>query len=499
MSSAVVIGEPAVFAIGLTWYPCPELGDLANTHTWCEFVLWCDGEAVTRHSARGNVYDGLVVPAAPIAAWVGESWIALTSEERLVDGRRATSFHGLVAELDDEEWDDRFSSIDAFITGHALYRSHGGLLLPNVVFWRRGDVVDVSWRPSLEGSGERVVEFTATGRARLPAAGFFDVLRRFVRIVDERARRAPENSFLRGEVEEAERRTTALDDPELLAARVGRDPDAFRRWLEPRTRQQQPVDALAEAYGPEIRNAVVPEGIDSPLARAARSASPAFSEADHEALLALGQQLRQRPVAARLNDLRARVGDSPQIAPGVLEDYELGYARAELVRRVSRNVRGRFEVEELLRRGGCEIRDVVFSDFDTDGVALWTTAGQALIAANTSSPKTSSEWGRRAMLAHELYHLIFDASSHQFFGECTNEWTPTPTERQANAFAAELLLPAEKLRGLPTSSSLDEWRPKIRELLELYGTGWELTVRHLKNRRKIGRTLEAALLDDRSR
>lgn len=302
--SAVEFGQRSTFAIGLTWYPCSDLGDPANSQTWCEFELWAGGQVLTRHVRQGNEYLGLVVPAAPIAAWMGASWSALVSEERLPDAGKSSCFHAFVNDLDEEEFDDVFPELDAFLETHALERVPGGLLLPDVVFWRRGDVVDVSWRSGTQGTDERQVTFVGSGQARIEAPAFFDALRGFVRAVNERARRAPESSFLRGEVESALRRVTTLDEPHLLAARFGRDPDEFVSWLRAHTKQQERLDALADAYGVEVREARTLETIDTPLARAARSAGPAFSPDDHSRLIALGRKLRTLPVAKKLVDLR---------------------------------------------------------------------------------------------------------------------------------------------------------------------------------------------------
>lgn len=498
MSSAAIFGTKEGLALGVTWLDCPELGDLANTFTWCELTLTCAGVPLTRHTARGNVYESVVIPAAPIAAWIGHVWSALVGEERLIEGGRASSAHDLLRTLKGTIWDENEAAIDAFIEGHALYRVRGGLLLPNVIFWRRGEVVDVSWRASLSGSGLREVHFVEQGQARIPANDFFDCLRQFVKAVAERASRAPETSFLRGEVEKSWRTLCSREDRSVLAARLGRSASSLSAWLKNRTSQQGVLDALAESYGPEIRDPKEPELIDSPIACAARSASPAFSDRDQEVLIKLGAKLRQQPAAFRLQALRDKVKKALRGVDGSA-DYEAGYARAAAVRRALRNLSEPLDIEAVLQTLGCAIESVAFDDVETDGVALWTAQGQALVAANTASARTASEWGRRAMMAHELYHLIFDASAARFFGECTSDWSATPTEREANAFAAELLLPALQLPSLPRTNALQEWRKAVRELLKAYRTGWELTVRHLRNRGLFTSSVETALLNDLKR
>jgi Zn-dependent peptidase ImmA (M78 family) len=96
------------------------------------------------------------------------------------------------------------------------------------------------------------------------------------------------------------------------------------------------------------------------------------------------------------------------------------------------------------------------------------------------------------VLAHELYHLLADSVEGHVFGECTSQFSPSPSERRANAFAAELLLPAV---ALPAYLHVHP-EFKVREICGKYGVGWELCVRQLVNHKRITRDLAQALLDD---
>ncbi|MBI5543232.1 MAG: ImmA/IrrE family metallo-endopeptidase [Deltaproteobacteria bacterium] len=482
------LGRPNGFAIQVEWLPCERLADRGQQATWAALRITCEGRPLTAHVAGGTVHEDVIGPASALAAWIGRSWPALIAGERVYRAARASHGHGLLEALTCAEWDGHEREIDEWLASHSLLRVGQGVLLPNAIIWRRDDVVDVSWRSDPEPR-TLGVQFLNTGAARLPAEDLFQTLRDFVGAVWQQIRSSDDRSQSRAEVKRAHECVNDVHSIENLAARVGRTPSSLKRWLS--GKKKDPLTLVTQAYGIEKPATFAAETLDSPIARAARSASPSFSERDHESLLKLGAKLRKLPAALGLKALRAQV---PAIAEPADEDFARGYSRAERVRPLLEVARTqRLDVEPLLRRLGCAVEDIRLDDFMTDGLALWSREGQTLVAANTSSPRTIAPWGRQAMFAHELFHLLFDASQSRFFGESTNEWTATPSEREANAFAAELLLPIAEARP---QDDLDAWKKEIARLQKTYGTGRELTIRHLSNRGKMPDQFVVPLLND---
>lgn len=64
-----------------------------------------------------------------------------------------------------------------------------------------------------------------------------------------------------------------------------------------------------------------------------------------------------------------------------------------------------------------------------------------------ASPRATTPWGERMVLAHELCHLLIDRHQARPLKILSGPWAPPLLERRANAFAAELLLPTAALRA----------------------------------------------------
>lgn len=495
----MIIGDPSSFAIELEWEECPPLADDGERATWASIEIRCDGQVLTRYTNGISVHDSILGPASTLAIWLGRIWPELIASERMLHAATARDGHGLLAALREGEWDVHEDTIDHWIETHSLQAARRGMLLPNVILWRRGDWMSVSWCSDPGPRTTRNIQYINSGSALVPARDVIRVLRSFVEAVGRKVAAADEQSATRAAVERSWARTGGpwYEQIDTIAARLGRSRQSLEAWLDTNRDEQQIKTRLVQAYGIDAKKIYIAAEIDSPVARAARSASPAFTDADHERLLALKRHLDEAPRADGLLRFRMRLGRKAGDAeiPG---DHHAGYQRAIMVRERLEAATGYLNVEETLLDFGCTGLDEAFDDRGTDGIALWTTGGRALIAANLTSPRTQTRWGRRAMLAHEFYHLLFDASDKRFFGECTSDWSAAPSERAANAFAAELLLPKA---ALPKDvarywTEVTRLHGDVAALCEEYQVGRELAVRQLQNRRQLPTPLVDALLGE---
>jgi Zn-dependent peptidase ImmA (M78 family) len=479
------------FGIEIEWEACPPLGDDGQRVTFGEVTLFCSGAALTRHADSVGVHDGVLVPTSSLATWITRSWHRLAGEERLFKAPHAQDAHEALRSLTATEWDAVEEETEAWLATHSLAKVGDGLILPSVLFWRRGAEFTLSWRADPE-PGEREIQFITSGRASLPAATVLDVLRAFVELVAQRVNEADQNSAARAAIERTHpRMASGVGDLKLLAMRLGRTQESLGRWLGSAGSDVRAIRAkLADGYGLVVPESAALETTDVPIAMAARSASPFLTDGDHEVLLSLGKQAANAQATRKLADFRKRL--RPSVGQG--NDYALGYQRAYAVRALLHNTRGKIDVEAVLARLRCEVVDVHLDDRGTDGVVLWWSDGRAVVGANTSSPRTATPWGRRAMLAHELYHLLFDVPSRQVFGECLSDWTATPTEREANSFAAEFLIPASALPSGGQVWAKKEYVDVVAQLCNHYRVGWELVVRQLQNRKQLPQPLVDALL-----
>ena len=108
-----------------------------------------------------------------------------------------------------------------------------------------------------------------------------------------------------------------------------------------------------------------------------------------------------------------------------------------------------------------------------DGVCLVEGARRALAIVNKAGPLSRTAAGERATLAHELCHVLFDASAERPVGQVERSGrTSSPIEKRANAFAAELLLPRAVLRRVAVRGFLT--RENLRAVARRYRVGIEL-------------------------
>ena len=113
-------------------------------------------------------------------------------------------------------------------------------------------------------------------------------------------------------------------------------------------------------------------------------------------------------------------------------------------------------------------------------MCAWDPAGGAVIAVNTKATMGGTTVGRRMAIAHEICHLLFHRADACPLGIVRGGWAPVALEREANAFAAELLLPKEA-----AEKALNKRKVTLDIAMEIgstYVVGIETTLWQLSNR-----------------
>ncbi len=227
-----------------------------------------------------------------------------------------------------------------------------------------------------------------------------------------------------------------------------------------------------------------------------KTANPMLSTAD---LLELVRVSDQPVVKGKVSLWKyQQPAPPPTSLEGVTHD---GYEKAMQLRKVmdvavSQPLVGELDLETiLLRRLGVAVEELTLNDFQVDGAAISSPGRRPVIAVNLSGKFSSSRWGRRMTLAHELCHLLHDLSDGKRVGVLSNPWAPYLLERRANAFAAMLLMPAQALAArLPRSSR--QWTPQMLEdVMNALGIGRSALTWHLYNLGWIGSSERRAWLD----
>ena len=100
------------------------------------------------------------------------------------------------------------------------------------------------------------------------------------------------------------------------------------------------------------------------------------------------------------------------------------------------------DVEPYLAKLGVLIEDLSVASKTIDAVCAWGPKHGPVILVNSRGPHAAGARGRRATLAHELCHLLVDRGGVLPLAEVKGGQVPRDVEARANAFAAELLVPA---------------------------------------------------------
>lgn len=154
----------------------------------------------------------------------------------------------------------------------------------------------------------------------------------------------------------------------------------------------------------------------------------------------------------------ALVPVTERAGPREMPEYKLARAAAQKLHREHPIPGPPYEVEQLPDALGLQL---VLGVFDHDGL---------LVGERIELPESASEQARRFALAHEIGHHVL---RHQ--GERSK------LEPEANAFASELLIPAEQLDRAIAKT------PSVRALARQFGVSRQALVYALMSARKIDR------------
>ncbi len=182
--------------------------------------------------------------------------------------------------------------------------------------------------------------------------------------------------------------------------------------------------------------------------------------------------------------------------------YKDGYEKAVAFREAlqidpSLPLSGKHDLEGiLLPKLGIAIQEFTLEDNEIDGLAIFVPGKSPLVGVNLTGKYSSTRWGRRMTLAHELCHLLYDLSDEDSVGIVSNPWAPELLEKRANAFAAMLLMPREVLEAILPDSAR-QWTPEdLREAMKFLGVGRTALMNHLHNLGFISFSEKEAWLDN---
>lgn len=427
--------------------------------SWGSLELWVAGRNLTEHRDQAEgLHEAIRWYLRPILGWVVGTKRAIMDDlappiPLPVDSGIAFLAAGPAPDVMPDEaayrWDRR-----AWLwrERHALSASRRGGILPEVVFRRVGDEIEISWdwrlSPSLDGT--RFLEPPGVHRI-----GIED----YQLVIDDL------EALAKGLLVKAENvQTLASDDLQLK--------DRLQQLLLDREPSRSSL-LLDDA------------GRLGPLGLATQTLDPDLPASDAEALIAAASPFQ----GAGLMQAREQAG------PVDARDHawEQGYAAASALRGLlGLDGRPLGEVDPILTRMGVALRELDLSDASTRSLALeGRDSGLGpVVAVNRRSPYNASKQGQRASILQSLGHLLLDASPRGRTG-CAHgsDWAPRHTASRANAFAAMMLVPSESLAAMEPSPDA------VRELARRLGTSPKLLIHHAENLGRLGPGIAEALLE----
>jgi Zn-dependent peptidase ImmA (M78 family) len=228
-----------------------------------------------------------------------------------------------------------------------------------------------------------------------------------------------------------------------------------------------------------------------------RSASPELSTSD---LRRLSETCAQLPSFVKSPLAQYQQPDPPTSSPDIV--FQDGYEKA-LEFRSALGINPELPLLDdkdleavLLPSLGIAVRDLTLESSEIDGMAVFSPGKTPLVGVNLTGKSSSTPWGRRMTLAHELCHLLYDLSDQMSVGILSNPWAPDLLEKRANAFAAMLMMPREALEAVLPLNPRQWTLGGLGYAMKSLGVGRTALMNHLHNLGFIGYSEKEAWLDE---
>ena len=444
----------------------PDDGAAASTEmaaSWGAFQIWVHNVNLCAHVDEGETLQYCHWYLLPLLEWLTENWDPLLHEERPPSAVRPASHAAEIGSiaaalsLSSTGSPNALAIADACFDWqqrHALRSPRDGGIFPDVHVRRFRDKAEISWTAShLAGADD--VSFLATGGVvrddlNVVAGALHEML-------------ASASAWLHAQVPDSQRCASlvesvrALQQPQRSEERaawlagLGDTREEFlNRWrsLRHRVSKLGSPQAVEAVFGRSSSGGVVLDGCLAPLLFG--SASPTITQDDAATLAAL---LLESYEEAPDDGLADQAFDEPIDVTQL--PWQQGYDLAEeLLDEVGDDfAASNTNLEAWLADWRVRVRTVALDDSELRAVSFASANHAPQIVLNENHRSAHSAPARRFTLAHELCHLLYDRSVGASLAVASGPWAPIAIERRANAFAAWLLMPPDRL------SSAIAWAP----------------------------------------
>jgi Zn-dependent peptidase ImmA (M78 family) len=150
-------------------------------------------------------------------------------------------------------------------------------------------------------------------------------------------------------------------------------------------------------------------------------------------------------------------------------------------------------VQRTLEELGVHVAFVDFESDEIEAASLFETRAAPVVLLNARVPRIKQILSRRAVLAHELCHLLHDGGERDLT-VVSRETDQSPQEQRANGFAPSFLAPGKFLRDEPRIVAFNG-RPRevVLWLARTWGLSFAGAVWHAKNTHLIEGTVAEEL------
>lgn len=483
-------GDTSKFAVNISFSDDPDTGAGATADdslSWGSFQLWVDERNLTAHYFRGELIESVHWYLLPLLEWFTLNWDPIFHEERLPNQNSAPTAEGALQRnseapraLDDAaaaQWEERWSE---WWSRHSVEAAREGGIFPSVCFRRWRDEVEISWDARLVPQRPETVEFlhaSGTGRLALSevAAPLFEVIAEAAAYL---ASRNPASERLHALVQNVADLRSAREDRVAWLLALGTTLEDMKQALIP-------VRAFAASLPARARRVIFGEEETLslyvrpfPAALMFGAVSPQIGTEDRVRLL--------QSLAEAVDESEYPLDLLVSAAPvDVDRSWEQGYRLAEefIAEHIADfpNVDA-VDIEAILTSLGVTIGEITLEDEHVRAVAIAGPDYRPTVLLNHGHRSNGHAYGRRFSLAHELCHLLFDRAFAREIAFASGPWAPRDVERRANAFAAMLLMPPDRIAQIVASS---QHRLGSRELAfevaNRLRTGYAAVVEHMCN------------------
>lgn len=458
-------GRTNLFAVRMTFLSDPDQ-DIAispeEAASWGALQIWAEDQNLCTHIDQGEVLQSAHWYLLPFLEWIVESWNPLLHEERLPNrntgdsaGRSLSKTRNapeLAGEAETIAWEQEWFE---WRGRHALRTARSGGLLPNVIFRRFRDYIEISWEEERLAGSPRGLQFSATsGRVLLKPE---DVAVPLYEVASSALK------YLRDSFPASSRLATLSTG--LQALTVPDQRDIRLQWLaglstappmsrqifgrtteeENRSTWSEVLEVLAGEGEPEALDAALATE-DRPLVIAGScqaallfaAVSPTVSGPD---VRTLAEVLIRQYSPSDVESVELRRLTRTESLSASSTPWEQGYDLAEALHDELQLEDKWIDIEHILKELGVVRIDRRIIDSTVRACSIVGPQHVPTVVVNPNSAYADNQNAVRFTLAHELCHILYDRAHGRRLAIASGPWAPRGIEQRANAFAAMFLMP----------------------------------------------------------